>query len=61
MSLQPDSNGYPHIYDHTGLVCDTDIARLWLVTGIKNAVILYVCYLYCGAQQRQLVNHYTRL
>ena len=27
MSLRPDSNGYPDICDHAGLVCDTaDIA-----------------------------------
>ena len=37
MSLRPDSNGYPHICDHAGLVCDTaDIARRWLVTGIQD-------------------------
>ena len=28
ISLRPDSNGYTHICDHAGLVCDTaDIAR----------------------------------
>ena len=37
MSLRPDSNGYPHICDHAGLVCDTaDIARRWLVSGIQD-------------------------
>ena len=35
MSLRPNCNGYAHICDHAGLVCDTVvIARLWLVTGI---------------------------
>ncbi len=38
LSLQPDSNGYPHICDHAGHVCDiADADRRWLVTGIHDA------------------------
>jgi len=37
MILRPDSNGYSHICDHAGLVCDTaDIARRWLVAAIQD-------------------------
>ncbi len=37
MSLRPDLNGYPHICDYAGHVCDTaDADRRWLVTGIQD-------------------------
>jgi hypothetical protein len=38
MSWRHDSNGYAYIFDHAEHVPNTpDIARCWLVTGVKRA------------------------
>ncbi len=51
MSLRPDSNGYPDICDHAGLVCDTaDNARRWLVTGIQDVAHYLAAILNFGSR-----------